>query len=77
MKSVMLVGVLLLVLGIAGTIWGVVVMVDDHDSIDLGGESTIVLDDGDFPPVGIAGLIVGGIGLIILAGGGIAARRSK
>ena len=77
MKTVMLVGVLLILLGIAGTIWGVVAMVNDHDGIVLGGGSTIVLDDGDFPVVGVAGFIVGGIGLIVLASAGIAARRSK
>ncbi len=77
MKSLMMIGTLLLVIGIVGTIWGVVVMADDRDVVDLGGDSQIVLDDGDFPPIGIAGLIVGGIGLITLIGGGVASRKSK
>lgn len=76
MKILMLVGAILLALGIAGVVWGFVDMADDRDVIDLGGESQIVLDEGDFPPIGIAGAIVGGIGLVALVAGGVLGRKS-
>jgi hypothetical protein len=77
MKMLVTLGGLLLVLGIVGVIWGVVVMYDDRDSIDLGRDAEIVIDDGDFPSVGIAAAIIGGVGLAMIAVGSIGGRRSR
>jgi hypothetical protein len=68
MKALTLIGALLLALGLAGVIWGGVEMYDDRDAIEIGDEE-IVLDDGDFPPIGIAGAIAAGIGLVIIVVG--------
>jgi hypothetical protein len=43
--------------------------------IDLGGDSKIVIDDGDFPPFGIAGAITAGVGVLLVIGGGMASRK--
>jgi hypothetical protein len=70
-------GGLLLVLGIIGVIWGFVVMYEDRDTIDLGRDAEIIIDDGDFPAIGIASAIVGGVGLAMIAVGSLAGRRSR
>jgi hypothetical protein len=70
-------GGLLLVLGIIGVIWGLVVMYEDRDTIDLGRDAEIVIDDGDFPSIGVASAIVGGVGLAMIAVGSLAGRRSR
>ena len=75
MKSVAMIGVILLALGLAGVIWGVVEMYDDRDTIELG-DSEIVLDEGDFPPVGIAGAIAAGLGLVFITVGSVGGRKS-
>jgi hypothetical protein len=77
MKILVTLGGLLLVLGIAGVIWGVVIMYEDRDSIDLGRDAEIVIDDGDFPSVGIAAAIIGGVGLAMIAAGSLGGRRSR
>lgn len=75
MKILMLVGAMLVAIGLGGVIWGLVEMADDRDVIDLGGDSKIVLDDGDFPPFGIAGAITAGVGVLLVIGGGMAGRK--
>jgi hypothetical protein len=77
MKTITLIGTLLFVIGLTGVIWGVVEMYDDRDSIDMGEDVHIVLDEGDFPPVGIAGAIAGGIGLILIVIGGVGGKKSS
>lgn len=72
----MLIGALLLALGLAGIIWGVVVMADDRDTLEIG-DSTIVFDEGDFPPIGIAGAVAAGLGAVMLFVGGVSGRRTK
>jgi hypothetical protein len=74
MKVLMLIGAILLALGIAGVIWGVVDMYDDRDTLEIG-DSEIVFDEGDFPPVGIAGAIVAGVGLLMVGAGALAGRK--
>ena len=74
MKILMLIGAILLALGIAGVIWGVVDMYDDRDTLEIG-DSEIVFDEGDFPPVGIAGAIVAGVGLLMVGAGALAGRK--
>lgn len=76
MKSLVLVGVLLLALGLAGVVWGVVDMVDDRDTLEIG-DTSVVFDDGDFPPVGIAGAVAAGLGVVLILVGGAGSRRSK
>lgn len=68
MKALTLIGALLLALGLAGVIWGGVEMYDDRDTLEIG-DTDIVLDEGDFPPVGIAGAITAGVGLVLLVVG--------
>ena len=77
MKSITLIGVLLLVAGLAGVIWGVVEMYDDRDTIDLGKDYEIVFDDGDFPPLGVAGAIAAGVGVVLIGVGAVSGRRSR
>jgi hypothetical protein len=77
MKTVTLLGVLLLALGLAGVIWGVVEMYDDRDTIDLGEDAEIILDDGDFPPLGIAGAIAAGLGVVLIVVGSTTGRKSS
>ncbi len=77
MRMLTSLGGLLLVLGIIGVIWGIVVMYEDRDTIDLGRDAEIVIDDGDFPPIGVASAIVGGVGLAMIAVGSLAGRRSR
>jgi hypothetical protein len=74
MKILIYIGAPLLALGIAGVIWGLVSMYDDRDTIEIG-DSQIVLDKGDFPPVGIAGAIVAGVGLVMVVAGGVASKK--
>ncbi len=76
MKPLMLVGAILFALGLAGVIWGLVDMADDRDVIDLGGDSQIVLDEGDFPPIGIAGAIAAGVGLLLVGVGAFTGKKS-
>jgi hypothetical protein len=68
MKALTLIGALLLALGLAGVIWGGVEMYDDRDTLEIG-DTDIVLDEGDFPPIGIAGAITAGVGLVLLVVG--------
>lgn len=75
MKVLMLIGAMLFALGLGGVIWGLVVMYDDHDEIDLGGDARIVLDQGDFPPIGIAGAITAGVGAVLIAVGAATGRK--
>jgi hypothetical protein len=75
MKSLMLIGAILLALGIAGVIWGLVEMNDDRDTLEIG-DSEIVFDEGDFPPIGIAGAIMAGVGLLMIGGGALAGRKN-
>lgn len=75
MKSLTMIGILLFVIGVIGVIWGVVEMYDDRDTIDLGEDVNIVLDDGDFPPIGIAGAITAGVGLMLIAVGAMGGRK--
>jgi hypothetical protein len=75
MKSLMLIGAILLALGIAGVIWGLVEMTDDRDTLEIG-DSEIVFDEGDFPPIGIAGAIMAGVGLLMIGGGALAGRKN-
>jgi hypothetical protein len=77
MKSLTLIGILLFVIGLAGVIWGVVEMYDDRDTIDLGKDVNIVLDDGDFPPIGIAGAIAAGLGLMLIVVGSVGGSKSR
>ncbi|MBZ0135487.1 MAG: hypothetical protein K8I27_03810 [Planctomycetes bacterium] len=77
MKALTLIGVLLFVVGLTGVIWGLVVMYEDHDAIDIGDDIHIVVDDGDFPPIGIAGAITAGIGVLMIGVGSIGGRKSK
>ena len=76
MKSLTLIGVILLALGIAGVIWGFVAMADDRDTIDLGDDAEIILDDGDFPPIGIAGAIAAGLGAVLIVVGSVSGKKS-
>lgn len=76
MKALMLVGVLLLALGLAGIIWGVVDMADDRDTLEIG-DATVVFDDGDFPPIGIAGAVAAGLGIVLILVGGVGKRRAR
>lgn len=75
MKNVALIGVVLLALGLAGVIWGFVDMFDDRDTLEIG-DSEIVFDEGDFPPIGIAGAIAAGLGLVLIVVGAASGRRS-
>ena len=77
MKVVTLVGGLLLAVGIVGVIWGVIKMYDDRNTIEIGDDATIVLDDGDFPLVGIAGVVVGAAGLVVTIAGATTGRKSS
>jgi len=74
MKTLMLIGAILLALGIAGVIWGLVEMNDDRDTLEIG-DSEIVFDEGDFPPAGIAGAIMAGAGLVMVGVGAVAGRK--
>jgi len=76
MRVLMIVGAIVLALGIAGIIWGVVDMADDRDVIDLGGDSQIVLDEGDFPPIGIAGVIGAVIGGLMIGASAMGRKKS-
>jgi hypothetical protein len=76
MKTVTLLGVLLLALGLAGVIWGVVEMYDDRDTMEIG-DSEIVFDEGDFPPLGIAGAIAAGLGVVLIVVGAASGRKSS
>ena len=76
MKPLMLIGVLLLALGLAGVIWGVVAKADDRDTLEIG-DSTIVFDEGDFPPIGIVGAVAAGLGVVLMVVGGVGGRRAK
>jgi hypothetical protein len=73
-KILILIGAPLLALGIAGVIWGLVSMYDDRDAIDVG-DVHIVVDEGDFPPVGIAGAITAGVGAVMIAAGVMAGKK--
>ncbi len=75
MKVLTIVGSILLALGLAGVIWGVVQMQDDRDTLDIG-DTEIVFDEGDFPPIGIAGAIGAGVGGLLLVLG-VATGASK
>ena len=70
MKAITLIGAILLALGLAGVIWGAVDMYDDRDTLEIGDEE-IVFDEGDFPPIGIAGAITAGVGLVMIVGGAV------
>lgn len=76
MKSLLLAGALLLALGLAGIIWGVVDMMDDRDTLEIG-DTSIVFDEGDFPPIGIAGAVAAGLGVVLIIVGSVAGRRAK
>ena len=73
MKTLTIAGSILLALGLAGVIWGGVVMHQDRDSIDIG-EMHIVVDKGEFPPLGIAGAIGAGVGAVMIGIGASAGR---
>jgi hypothetical protein len=75
MKILVMIGAILLALGIAGVIWGLVEMGDDRDTLEIG-DSEIVFDEGDFPPVGIAGAIMAGVGLLMVGAGALAGRKN-
>lgn len=76
MKILSFVGGLCFVLGLICVIWGVVEMYDGRDTMDLKRDASIIVDDGDFPRIGVAGAILGGIGLVIISVGALAGRRS-
>lgn len=73
MKTLTIAGSILLALGLAGVIWGGVVMHQDRDSIDIG-EMHIVVDKGEFPPLGIAGAIGAAVGAVMIGVGATAGR---
>jgi hypothetical protein len=74
MKTLTLTGSILLALGIAGVIWGIVEMRADRDTFEVG-DVRVVVDQGEFPPVGIAGAIGAGVGILMIAGGAIGSRK--
>ena len=75
MKTLTLIGAILLALGLAGVIWGVVAMQDDRDEFDIG-DVNIVVDEGDFPPLGIAGAISAGVGVLMIGAGAMGRKKS-
>lgn len=70
-------GSLLFLVGVALVIWGVVEMYDGRDSIDLREDAEIIVEDGDFPQIGVAGAILGSVGLIFIVVGSVGSRRSS
>jgi uncharacterized membrane protein len=70
-------GSLLLVIGIALVIWGVVEMYEGRDEMDLRKDAEIIVEDGNFPRIGVAGAILGSVGLIFIVVGSVGARRSR
>lgn len=75
MKSLTLIGSILLALGLAGVIWGLVEMYEDRDSFDIG-DAHVVVDEGDFPPIGIAGAIGAGVGVLMIGVGAVGGKKS-
>ena len=75
MRVLMIVGAIVLALGIAGIIWGIVDMADDRDSIEIG-DSEIVFDEGDFPPIGIAGVIGAVVGGLMIGASAMVKKKS-
>ena len=75
MKTLTLIGAILLALGIAGVIWGVVEMQQDRDELDIG-DVNIVVDEGQFPPIGIAGAIGAGVGVLMIGAGAMGGKKS-
>jgi len=75
MKTLTLIGAILLALGLAGVIWGVVAMQDDRDELEIG-DVNIVVDEGDFPPIGIAGAISAGVGVLMIGAGAMSGKKS-
>jgi len=69
-------GTLLFVIGIALVIWGVVEMYDGRDTIDVRADAETIMD-GDFPRIGVAGAILGSVGLIFIVVGSVGSRRSR
>ncbi|MCA8915107.1 MAG: hypothetical protein KDB90_06815 [Planctomycetes bacterium] len=74
MKTLMTVGAILLALGLAGMIWGGVEMYNDRDTFDVG-DVHVIVDEGDFPPIGIAGAIASGVGVLMIGTGAVAGRK--
>jgi hypothetical protein len=72
-----MIGGLLLVAGLIGVAWGFFKMYEGRDKMDLERDAEIIVEDGDFPTIGIAGAIVGGIGLLIIVVGSVGGRRSR
>jgi hypothetical protein len=77
MNGLKLLATILLILGLIGLAWGVYVMYEDRDTIDLGRDAEIVFDEGRFPTIGIVGAIGAGLGVVMLIGAGMAGRRSR
>jgi hypothetical protein len=77
MKVLSLVGGLLLVVGIVGIVWGVIKMYEDRDTINVGKDIEIVVDDGDFPPIGVAGAAIAGVGLVVSVLGTVLSRKKN
>jgi hypothetical protein len=75
MKALTLIGSILIVLGLAGVIWGLVAKYDDRAEVKLGSDVNIVLSEGKFPPIGIAGAIVAGVGVVMTVVGAAGSRR--
>jgi hypothetical protein len=68
---------LLLVVGIVGIVWGVIKMYEDRDTINVGKDIEIVVDDGDFPPIGVAGAAIAGVGLVVSVLGTVLSRKKN
>jgi hypothetical protein len=58
-------------------VWGVIEMYEDRDTISLGKDVTIVVDNGDYPPIGIAGAVIAAAGLVLTVIGATTGRRSR
>jgi len=75
MNPLTIVGSILLALGLAGVLWGVVDMVEDRDTLEIG-DVQVIVDEGDFPPHGIAGALSAAAGVLFIAAGAVTGRKS-
>jgi hypothetical protein len=52
-------------------------MYEDRDTINVGKDIEIVVDDGDFPPIGVAGAAIAGVGLVVSVLGTVLSRKKN
>jgi hypothetical protein len=74
MKPLMIFGVILMALGVAGMIWAGVEYYDDRKTLEIG-DARFVIEDAEIPPVGIGGAIAFGVGVLAMGAGALGGGR--